>query len=375
MLDVDTAFLYLMDKRLICADAVVDGELTITSAARRNRNLRVDASSGGYLIKQPDDPTQGGHHTLRAEAGFYLFCQQEPAAAAMTEVVPRLVFFDPDRSLLALELLSAATPLWQRFWADGPQAFPFEIGRQVGRALGVVHRTFRDPAILYAPALAWLSPAIPWVMMVHQPSPELLATISPANYQTLRILQAQDQLCESLDRLREAWMPATAIHGDVKSDNILVFPSAGPDAGAETVRLVDWELVQRGDPAWDVAGVFQDTVLFWITSMPLGTGDVNAMVASAGFSWAVLQGYLRILWQGYRQTSGLTANEANATLLRAVAFSGARLVQTAYEISQSSNTMSAHSVLLLQMSANLLADAESAQLQFYGIPQTYRASS
>jgi hypothetical protein len=102
---------------------------------------------------------------------------------------------------------------------------------------------------------------------------------------------------------------------------------------------------------------------------------VNAMVASAGFSWAVLQGYLRILWQGYRQTSGLTANEANATLLRAVAFSGARLVQTAYEISQSSNTMSAHSVLLLQMSANLLADAESAQLQFYGIPQTYRASS
>lgn len=101
MLDVDTAVLYLLDKRLINADAVVDGELTITSAARRNRNLRVDTSTGGYLIKQPDDPTQGGHHTLRAEAGFYLFCQQEPAAAAMAEVVPRLIFFDADLSLLA----------------------------------------------------------------------------------------------------------------------------------------------------------------------------------------------------------------------------------------------------------------------------------
>ena len=374
MLDVDTAVLYLLDKRLINADAVVDGELTITSAARRNRNLRVETSTGGYLIKQPDDPTQGGHHTLRAEAGFYLFCQQEPAAAAMAEVLPRLVFFDPDLSLLALELLSAATPLWQRFWAAGPQAFPFEIGRQIGRALGVVHRTFRDPAVLSAPALAWLSPAVPWVMMVHKPSPELLATISPANYQTLRILQTQDQLCESLDRLRGAWLPATAIHGDVKSDNILVFPPAEPGTGAETVRLVDWELVQRGDPAWDIAGVFQDTVLFWIKSMPLGTGDVNAMAASAGFSWAILQAYLRTFWQGYRQISGLTADQANATLLRAVAFSGARLVQTAYEVSQSSNTMPAQSVLLLQMSANLLADAESAQLQFYGIPQTFRAS-
>ena len=65
--------------------------------------------------------------------------------------------------------------------------------------------------------------------------------------------------------------------------------------------------------------------------------------------------------------------QANATLLRAVAFSGARLVQTAYEVSQASDTMPAQSVLLLQVSANLLADAESAQLRFYGIPQTFRA--
>jgi len=167
-------------------------------------------------------------------------------------------------------------------------------------------------------------------------------------------------------------LPDTAIHGDVKSDNILFIPPNEPGAG-ETVRLVDWELVQRGDPAWDVAGVFQDTVLFWITSMT-GTGNVNAMVASAGFPWSILQVYLRSFWQGYRQTARLTADDANATLLRAVAFSGARLVQTAYEVSQASDTMSAQSVLLLQVSANLLADAESAQLQFYGIPQTFRAT-
>ena len=121
MLDVDTALPYLMDRKLIDPDTVLDGELTITSAARRNRNLRVETTAGGYLVKQPDDPTQGGHHTLRAEAGFYAFCQQEAAAAAVTDIIPRLVFFDPERSLLALELLSGATPLWQRFWAFGPK--------------------------------------------------------------------------------------------------------------------------------------------------------------------------------------------------------------------------------------------------------------
>jgi Ser/Thr protein kinase RdoA (MazF antagonist) len=377
MLDVDTAVPYLLERKLIHQDAVLDGQLTVTSVARRNRNLRVETAAGGYLIKQPYDPAEGGYHTLRSELGFYAFCRQEPAAAAMSDVLPRLAFFDSERSLLALDLLPAATGLWQRFWAGGSQAFPFEIGRQVGRTLGVVHRTFRDPALLAALALWRRSPDVPWVMKVHQPGPELLATISPANYQTLRILQTQGQLAESLDRLQGEWLPDTVIHGDVKSDNILVSPPAEPERGAgaaEMVRLVDWELVQRGDPAWDVAGVFQDAVLFWINGMALEAGEVSAMAASARFPWGILQSYLRSFWQGYRQTAGLAADLENASLLRAVAFSGARLVQTAFEAAHQSDTLPAQAVLLLQVSANLLADPESAQLQFYGIPQTFRAS-
>jgi hypothetical protein len=373
MLDVDSAVPYLLDRKLVLRDAILDGALTVTSAARRNRNLRVETTAVGYLIKQPDDATEGGCQTLGAEVRFYTFCQQEPAVAAMAEVLPRLVYFDPERSLLALELLPAATPLWHRFWAAGPQAFPRETGRQLGQVLAVVHRTFRDAAILSALPLAWLPSVVPWVMMVHQPGPELLATISPANYQTLRILQTEGPFGESLDRLRSMWLPETVIHGDVKSGNILVTPPLGAGTVGETIRLVDWELVQRGDPAWDVAGVFQDIVLFWIKNMPVDTGDVSAMAAAAGFPWHVLQTYLRSFWQGYRQAAELTAEVENALLLRAVAFSGARLVQTAYEASQVSAELPAQSVLLLQVSAHLLADAESAQLQFYGIPQTLRA--
>jgi hypothetical protein len=374
MLDVETAVPYLLDQKLIDRDAILDGKLTVTSAARRNRNLRVESASGGYLIKQPDDPAEGGYRTLRAEVEFYTFCRQEPAAVVMAEVLPRLAFYDPERALFALELLPAATPLWQRFWKSGPQAFPLEAGRQVGRALGVVHRTFRNPALLAAPALAWLSQAVPWVMLVHRPGPELLATISPANYQTLRILQTEGRLGDSLDHLRGAWLPDTVIHADLKSDNILVAPPAAPDAEGETIRLVDWELVQRGDAAWDIAGVLQDAVLFWISNMPREEEDLGKKAASAKFPWSILQAYLRSFWQGYRQTAAVTAECANATLLRAVAFSGARMVQTAYEVAHESNVMPAPSVVLLQVSANLLADAETAQLEFYGIPQTFRAS-
>jgi Phosphotransferase enzyme family len=369
-LDVDTVVPYLLDKKLIAPSAIVDGELRIISVARRNRNLRVEVQDGGYLIKQPDVPEADGRSTLRAEADFHTFCRRGPAAVAMADVLPDLLLFDRDRSLLALELLPAAIPLGQRLRAASPASFPLEIGRQIGRALGVVHRTFRDPRTLDTAELAWLRQDVPWAMRVHEPGPQIKATISPANYRTLRILQAEGPLCESLDRCRAAWLPDTVIHGDVKSDNILVVPANPPAPGGETIRLVDWELVQRGDPAWDIAGVFQDTVLFWIDGMSLAE-DVGEMIASAAFPMGTLQAYLRHFWQGYRQAAGLAADAANATLLRSVAFSGARLIQTAYEVAQAADTMPARSVLLLQVSAHLLDDAESAQVQFYGIPQTF----
>ena len=222
-------------------------------------------------------------------------------------------------------------------------------GRQLGWTLGLVHRAFRDPAILNAPGLAWLPGDVPWVMRIHEPEPQIRATISRANCEMLRILQLDRRLCESLDRCRDAWLPDTTIHGDVRFDNVLVISADTPPPSGVTIRLVDWELVQRGDAAWDIAGVFQDTVFFWISGMSLAE-DMGEMIASATFSLGVLQSFLRFFWQGYLQAAGLKSDAANATLLRSVTFSGARLIQTAYGMSQAADTMPARSVILLQLS-------------------------
>jgi hypothetical protein len=210
-------------------------------------------------------------------------------------------------------------------------------------------------------------------MLVHKPGPELLASISPANYQALRVLQTQPGLGERLDHLRKLWQPETVIHNDVRSDNVLVSPAGAAGApGPGTVRLVDWEMVQVGDPAWDVAGFFQDLVLFWINSMPLADpAGVEQLAAAAGCPWPAVQGALRAFWQGYVWATALAPAEGNQLLPRAVSFSAARMIQTAYEFAQSLSAMPAQVVLLLQVSANLLEDPEAAQVGFYGIPQAF----
>lgn len=357
MLNVDNAAGYLIERGLMSVDSILTGDLIISSAARRNRNLRVKRKEdASYLIKQPDDPASGAYQTLRAEAAWYSFCFEEAEAEPMRAYLPRLRFFDPERSLVILDLLDGAVPLWQH-----PQRE--DASRLVGTALATFHRTFRGTT---NPRLGWLHRQTPWVMRVHKPSPDLLSSLSPANVETLRILQTQEQISAHLDALRRQWRVETVIHNDIKSDNILVVK------GGECVSLVDWELVQLGDPAWDIAGLLQDFILLWVTSMTVTPGATTEMLAaSARLPLADLQKAIRAFWKSYRAAADLTPDQAARLITRAVAFSAARLIQSAYEMGAVTPALAPASVLLLQVSANLLRDPEAGQVQLYGLIQGY----
>jgi hypothetical protein len=373
MLDVDNGAAFLLQRGLIEPDWIVGGALTIRSVARRNRNLLIHGPAGaGYLIKQPDDPSDGGYVTLSAERNFYELCQPPEGEALLDGILPRLADCDAEGSVLVLELVRGAEPLGPFDDREpGAEERVAEVGRALGQALGAVHRTFRQACLSDDPRLAWLPRREPWVMMVHRPSPGLLASLSPANHQTLRILQREEGLGMQLDGLRGRWRPETVIHGDVKLDNVLVRPPGDHQAGsAATAWLVDWELVQVGDPAWDLAGALQDFVRFWASSMPVASaGAAEEMIAGARYPLAALRATSRALWNSYRTSAGLASSDADDLLSRAVAFSGARLIQSAYEILSESARLSSHAVILLQISANLLADPGRGQIHLYGIPR------
>jgi hypothetical protein len=372
MLDVDSATDFLLEQKLIDRAALLDGDLIVSSTARRNRNLRVEGAAGiGYLIKQPDDFSHGSRETLRREAAFYAFCLSEPAVEPVTRLLPLLRYYDPRQPLLALELLGDARLLHAQLADEADWHSPLEVTKAVGMALALVHRTFRHPSLAADPRLGPLGQGFPWAMTIHKPSPEILSTLSAANYELLKILQSHAPLGDQLSALRQEWKVDTLIHNDIRSDNILIRSLRdGIGPVTEMVRFVDWELVQLGDPAWDVAGFLQDLVFFWINSIPFGTTtDTDVMISQARFPWSQIQGLLRSFWEGYTSTVSLPCTEASRLLLRAVRFSAARQIQTAYELAQTASHLPPQSVLLLQISANILNDAETAQAQFFGIPQ------
>jgi hypothetical protein len=118
-LTVDTIVPYLIEWNLVSVGAIVEGDLEVIDAGRRNQSLKVVRRHGpSYLIKQPGEGEPRTGVTLRNEAWFYTQCQNAPYAADMRGLLPAMQDWDENRGVLILELIDRR-PLWaaQRSYA------------------------------------------------------------------------------------------------------------------------------------------------------------------------------------------------------------------------------------------------------------------
>jgi aminoglycoside phosphotransferase (APT) family kinase protein len=361
-LTVDTATPYLLANGLVDVAAIVGGDLEIRDIGRRNQSLKVVRRGGeGYLIKQAGEGEWATRATLRREASFYSQVCGDEAAAALRAHLPAFRGWDEARCLMTLELIDGRT-LWDYYAAAGDEAFPADAAAPLGEALGALHRLFRDPS---ADAAAGSEGAMPWILAAHRPAPEVFARLSPANLRLLILIQQDVALAGGLEALRRAWRPDTMVHNDLKGDNILV---KSFDGGTR-VCLIDWELIQRGDAAWDVGAIFRDFLTYWLLAVPLSADLApEAMLNQALLPMAALRPAVRAFWRAYLGAAGIGGGAAGATLLRSVEFAAARMAQAAYELSLGQADLSNLALAMLQLAANILTDPREASLHLLGIP-------
>jgi Ser/Thr protein kinase RdoA (MazF antagonist) len=368
-LTVDTIVPYLLERELVSVGAIVDGDLEVIDAGRRNQNLKVVRRSGpSYVIKQPGEGELATDVTLQAEAAFYSHCHTDPSAADLRAFLPGLHSCDAARGLLVIDLVEGQ-PLWGRYAATPSPESLADAAGPVGDAIGTLHRVFRDPASRTAPWIAGLTASPPWVFGAHRPTPDVFASLSPANLQLLRLLQ-KGALAAGLGGLHAEWAPDTLIHNDLKGDNILV--STNP-TGQPQVRIVDWEMIQVGDAAWDVGAVLRDFLGYWLLSVPL-TADLTAeqMLEAASWPLAKLHPGARAFWQAYRRSAQLEGGRAGDFLVRSVRFAAARMAQAAYELCLTEQQPSNLAMAMLQLAANILSDPREASLHLFGIPAPWK---
>jgi hypothetical protein len=365
-LTVDTVIPYLVERNLLSPASIVEGDVEVIDVGRRNQNLKIASRRGtSYLIKQAGEGEPFTDTTVRSEAWFYDHCRHEPYAADVRGVLPELYAWDEDRVLLVLELIDGQ-PLWAHYAATPAPEFPSDTAAPLGEALGIVHRIFRPSGDRAEPRIEELQGPPPWIMLVHRPTPEIFARMSPANLQLLKWVQENSALTGRLEGLRTEWRAETLIHNDIKGDNVLVTKRASEGL---RVRIIDWELIQVGDPAWDVGNIFRDLLDYWLLSVPL-SGDLKPeeMLERAQIPLSKVHPAARAFWQAYRISVRMDVDNTGPFLTRALRFAAARMMQGAYELSANTHAPANLAIAMLQLAANILDDPREASLHLFGIP-------
>lgn len=337
---------HLVAADVLCTDDVVDTGLTIETSSRRNRNLRITWPAGtGYFVKLPNERSPMSRSTLRSEAEFYRVAGE--GAHPFETFLARPIHIDVDIPVLVLELETGHDSLREVAAAALPGEFPIALHRRVGRLLAAVHST--DPSGLSAPASP---PSVTPVANYGRPDPWLLNTATHGTLMLMEMLQDSTALSTGLTDLVDQWRAETLVHGDIRADNVLVGGSAADD-----LRLVDWELWHVGDPAQDLAGLFEVIV-------DATMGHALADIDTAG---TIMQATCHAVWRDYTSTRGLTSAACRALAPRVAAYVAARIVQSEVEVAERATAVSDRGCAMVQLAENVFSDPERAATEFLGL--------
>jgi aminoglycoside phosphotransferase (APT) family kinase protein len=341
---------YLLERGLLAPAGVVDGAVIVRDVSSRNRNFQVECGDGtAYLLKQGQGAD--GAVTVAHEAEVYEDLRIK--VPRFTAHLPRYYGYDRDRGVLTLGLIAGGEDL--RAYHVRTGEFPAALGRQLGCVLARLHRDTQTASADAPP---------PWVLSVHRPGVAVFRDTSAAGLEVIKTIQGTADFGELLDELRGEWRAETFTHQDVKWDNCLTDPGRDGE-----LRLVDWEVAAPGDPAWDIGSALSQYLSFWLFSIPhTGSEPPARFPALACYPLATMTVAIRACWDGYVDELRITAGEADERLYRAVGYAGARLVQTAFEVSQSLQQLTSGVVLHLQLAFNVMRSPGSAATQLLGIP-------
>jgi hypothetical protein len=351
-LNVANLAYYLIERGLLSASGIVAGDLTILDSSRRNRNFKVfRATESGLFIKQMREMQADAMLTLKREAACYELARDD---STLSRLMPRLISYDAGRHVLIVELLPDAESLADYHARE--KTFPIEIGRMLGEGLGLYHA--HASALLQNDTLrALMACQVPVILSLGRGGHSALGQYGRIGPALSSLIQQHTDFQALLDGLGTEWRCDSLIHGDMKWDNVLVFPApAGRD-----FRIVDWEMADFGDAAWDVGAVLQSFLAVWILSMPIASGlPPERYVSMAAQPLETMRPVLRTFWEAYAATRDFSVDQRKAELERCMRFGAARLVWAALEQRLFVPQLDPAATALLQVSMNVLQDPARA---------------
>lgn len=354
----------LLGASLLDGRKVLAGDLWIDAVPSRNGGYKVRSLDGPcYFVKQGIGAE--GEASVAREAATYRHLTSRATSGELRRALPQIHGYDESHCLLVLGLSPDSTSLREFHARRG--RIPKAVASATGHALARLHQL--PPPDTTAGLDPGASPAPAWPLSLHRVGVRILHDASGANLEMIRMIQGFPEFCRLLDGLRAEWKATSLIHFDLKADNCVIAPSSDGARREHEIKIVDWEFAGAGDPCWDIGSIFSDYLGLWVLALPvLADTSPRRFLELTRFPLDRMVPAIRAFWSAYERTIGLTRDEARATLLLAVRYSAARLIQTAFERMQASQCLTGNIVCLLQLSWNMLERPDDAATHLLGLP-------
>lgn len=352
---------YLAERRLLSRASLLEEPLRIEAGSGRHRNFGIRrGAEPGFFVKQVKSWESAAQGTLRREADWYRLVSEFDRCSALRQFMPAFHRSDDQRSILVIELIENAESLLslppERGWRS------LAVANAIGVMMATVHSL--EPQTWPVADYAFEFPyRFPGALTLDQ-RVDRLDWLAPGEQAVMRTLQSHPEFAAHLNALRAKWEMTTVIHCDFRWNNVLRLE---PAEGAPDLRLIDWELVDCGDPAWDVGGVLQAWLSSWIRSMPQRDLPAHELVRAAALPIESMQPAIAAFWKAYSEARGFNNAEARLFLERSVSYGAARMLQSALESVQGQPFLSRGALCGLQVALNTLDQPSVARSDLLGL--------
>ena len=343
---------WLVQRGLLDPFAITRGDFAVEELEFHNRGFRVYRPVTKPLyVKQLREFDRANVLCLQREAAFGLAVARTDSVQWLKSRMPTFLDYDARHHAVTVELLPETENLHETM--ERVVSIPESVSRGLGQLIGSF--TFKECDDLRAAIPNDLCPGKPpWILSFHVD--QGAGFLSPANKHLLGVLQQDDVFASSLNELRSNWQATSLMHGDLKWNNVLVRETdLEPDW-----YVIDWEMVDRGDPRWDLGTMIQCWWYFWILSTPPDElTSLDDMLNRRRSAFDETRPSLNALWEGYQTAVGLSDSDLRRTRRVVARFAAARMLQTVYELLHSQESIGVSAQIMIEMSRRILKAPES----------------
>lgn len=311
---------YVCERGFVKVMKVIAGDFMVLEAGRRNRNFKAFHRDGnGVFIKQVKVADSIENTTLRREAECYELAQKYPE---WSHFIPKFLGHDKRRQCIVLELLPHGENLTEYCLTAGQVSA--KIGAALGTAIASFHQVRVDPLSHELSQISFPR-RVPWILFFHRDNNR----VSQGVIELGDLIRQNEVVSTNMDRLFQNWRFDDVIHGDMKWDNCVLYQT---DDHACCLKIVDWELFDFGDAAWDLGGLLHS---FWVSAI------TSTLILDENGVFYVFERLLpelarpalsiRSILQAYWTQRAFDESQISNFLIRAIEYSAARLLQSAFE--------------------------------------------